>query len=43
VSKPAKRDKKKKVLSIEDKKVDELHMMTKCPKQLGRLPREENH
>jgi hypothetical protein len=27
----------------EIKKVDELHIRTKCPKQHGRLPREEDH
>jgi len=26
-----------------NKKIDELHMRTKCPKQLGHLPGNENH
>jgi hypothetical protein len=28
---------------MRNKKVDKLHMKTKCPKQLGDLPRKEDH
>jgi hypothetical protein len=34
---------KKKVISKWGKKVDKRHMMTKCPKQLVCLPRDEDH
>jgi hypothetical protein len=36
------KDKKKGSVHV-NKKVDELHMKTKCPKQLGRFLGEENH
>jgi hypothetical protein len=44
-SKPTKKDKRKKkeILSMQNKKVNELHMKTKCPKQLGHLLGEEDH
>jgi hypothetical protein len=36
------RNKKEEVLSMSNKKVNELHMKTKCPKQLGHLLKEED-
>jgi hypothetical protein len=40
--KPAKKDRKE-VLSVRDKKVDELHMRTKCPKQPRDFLGKEDH
>ncbi len=44
LSKNAKRDVKKKIVPfVWNKKVDELQMKTKCPKQHGHIPRQEDH
>jgi hypothetical protein len=44
LSKPTKKiGKKEEVLSVSDKKANELHMRTKCPEQHGNLLGDEDH